>query len=171
MPRYMQFKFQPKSSIHAEVINILVNPRWRPAAILDFQNFAFLMKFSKFCYAKVYAVQISAKKLNKCGSYLHFSKSKMAAGRHLGFSKFCISDDIFQFRLCQVICSSNFRHKAQSMRKLLKFWKIQDGGRPPSWVFKFRISDEIFQFLLCQGICSSNFSQKAQSMRKLLTFW
>jgi len=61
--------FSQKSSIHAEVINILVNPRWRPAAILDFQNFAFLMKFSNFCYAKVYAVQISAKKLNPCGSY------------------------------------------------------------------------------------------------------
>jgi len=61
MPRYMQFKFQPKSSIHAEVINILVYPRWRPAAILDFQNFVLLMKFSNFCYAKVYAVQISAK--------------------------------------------------------------------------------------------------------------
>ena len=61
MPRYMQFKFQPKSSINAEVINILVNPRWRPAAIINFQNFALLMKYSNFCYAKVYAVHISAK--------------------------------------------------------------------------------------------------------------
>jgi len=66
---YMQFKYQPKCSIHAEVINILVNPRWRPAAILDFQNFEFLMTFSNFGYTKVYAVQISAKKLNPCGSY------------------------------------------------------------------------------------------------------
>jgi len=61
--------FRQKSSIHAEVISILVNQRWRTAAILDFQNFAFLMKFSNFCYAKVYADQISAKKLNPCGSY------------------------------------------------------------------------------------------------------
>ena len=52
-----------------EVINILVNRRWRPAAILGFQNFALLMNFSNFCYAKVYAVQISAKKLNPRGSY------------------------------------------------------------------------------------------------------
>ena len=70
MPRYMQFKFQPKSSIHAEVINILVNPRWRPAAIFDFHNFfIFVMKFSNSCCAKVYIVQISAKKLNPRGSY------------------------------------------------------------------------------------------------------
>ncbi len=69
MPKYIQSKFQPKSSIHAEVINILANPRWWPAAILDFENFAFLMKFSNFGYAKVYAVQISAKNLNPCESY------------------------------------------------------------------------------------------------------
>ncbi len=69
MPRYMQFKFQPNSSIHVEVINILVNPRLRPAAILDFQNLAFLMKFSNFPDAQVYSVQISAKKLNPGGSY------------------------------------------------------------------------------------------------------
>ncbi len=49
--------------MHAEFINVLVNQRWRPAAILDFQKFAFLMEFSNFCYAKVYTVQISAKKL------------------------------------------------------------------------------------------------------------
>jgi len=36
MRGYMQFKFQPKSSI-----NTLINPRWRPAATLDLQNFAF----------------------------------------------------------------------------------------------------------------------------------
>ena len=65
----MQFKFQPKSPIDAEVINILVNPRWWPDAILDFQNVAFLMKYSNFSYTKVYAVQISAKKVNKHGSY------------------------------------------------------------------------------------------------------
>ena len=34
------------------------------AAILNFENFVFLLKFSNFCYAKAYAVQISAKKLN-----------------------------------------------------------------------------------------------------------
>ncbi len=39
------------------------------AAILGFQNFAFLIKLSNLCYAKVDAVQISAKKLNPCGSY------------------------------------------------------------------------------------------------------
>jgi len=39
------------------------------AAILDFQNLAFLMKFSNFPYPQVYAVQISAKKLNPGGSY------------------------------------------------------------------------------------------------------
>jgi len=130
LPRYMQFKFQPKSSIHAKVINISVNPRWRPAAILDFENFSFLMKFSNFCFAKVYAVQISAKKLNPRESYKHFGKSKMAAGRHLGFWKFLISDEIFQFLLCQGICSSNLSQKAQPMRKLLTFWW------PPSWILK-----------------------------------
>jgi len=36
---------------------------------LGFSNFALLMKYSIFRYAKVYAVQISAKKLKKCGSY------------------------------------------------------------------------------------------------------
>jgi len=37
----MQFKFQPKSSIHAEVINILVNPRWRrpPSWIFKISHF------------------------------------------------------------------------------------------------------------------------------------
>jgi len=65
----MQFKFQLKSSIHAEVFNILVNSRWRPAAILDLQNFGLLMKFSNFRYAKVYAIKISAKKLNPRGGY------------------------------------------------------------------------------------------------------
>ncbi len=49
--------------MHAEFINVLVSPRRRPAAILDFQNFAFVIKFSNFCYAKVCADQISAKKL------------------------------------------------------------------------------------------------------------
>ncbi len=39
------------------------------AAILDFQNFAFVMKFSNFCYAEVYAVQTSAKNLNPRESY------------------------------------------------------------------------------------------------------
>jgi len=34
----MQFKFQPKSSIHAEVINILVNPKMAAADILYFEN-------------------------------------------------------------------------------------------------------------------------------------
>ena len=121
MPRYMQFKFQPKSSIHAEVINILVNPRWRPAAIFDFQNFALLMKFSNFCYARVHAVQSSTKKLNLGGSYQHFSNSKMAAAAILYFSKFSISDEIFQLPLCPGICSSNFSQKAQSGRKLLTF--------------------------------------------------
>jgi len=58
-----------KSSIQDEVINILVNPRWRPPPSWIFQNLAFLMKFSNFPYAQVYAVQISAKKLNPGGSY------------------------------------------------------------------------------------------------------
>ena len=48
----MQFKFQPKSSIHAEVINVLVNPRWRPPPSWIFQNLAFLMKFSNFLMPK-----------------------------------------------------------------------------------------------------------------------
>ncbi len=74
--------------MHAEFINVLVNPRWRPAAISYFQNFAFPMKFSNFCYAKVYAVQISAKKLNPCGSYYHFGKSKMATAAFLDFQNF-----------------------------------------------------------------------------------
>ena len=80
MPRYMQFKFQPKSSIHAEVINILVNPRWRPAAILDFQNmpilvilsnFAIVAKFSNFCYAKVCAVQNFSQKSSIHAEVIH----------------------------------------------------------------------------------------------------
>ena len=61
MPWYMQFKLQPKSTTHAEIINILVNP-----PILD-----------------------------------------------LGFSKFRIYDQIFHFRLCQGICSSNLSQKAR----------------------------------------------------------
>ncbi len=108
MPRYTQFKLQPKSSIHAEVINILVNSRWRPGAILDFHYFAYFITFSKFCYAKVYSIQISAKNLNPRGSYKHFSKFKNAAGRHLGVSKFRIFYEIFQFLLCQGIFNPNF---------------------------------------------------------------
>ncbi len=121
MPRYMQFKFQPKSSINAEAINILVNPRCRRQPYSIFQNLSFLVIFSNFCDAKVYAVQISAKKLNPRGSYQHFSKSKMAAAAILDFSKFGISGEIFQFPVCQGICSSNFSQKAQSRRNLLTF--------------------------------------------------
>jgi len=96
----------------------------------------------------------------------------MAAGRHLGFSQYCISDEIFQFLLCQGICSSNFSQKAQSMRKLLTFFLIQDGGPAAILGFsQFRISYEIFPIYVIQGICSSNSSHKAQSTRKLLTFW
>jgi len=95
----------------------------------------------------------------------------MAAGRHIGFPKFRISDEIFQFLLCQGICSSNFSQKAQSTRQLLTFGKSNMAVGRHLGFSKLCISDEIFQFLLCQGICSSNFSQKAQSMRKLLTFW
>ncbi len=86
-----------------------------------FQNLALLMKFSNFPYAQVYAFQISAKKLNPGGSDKHFSKSKMAAAAILDFSKFRISDEIFQFPLCPGICSSNFSQKAQSMWNLLTF--------------------------------------------------
>jgi len=53
----------------------------------------------------------------------------MAAGRHLGFSKFGISDQIFQFLLCLGIFSSNFSQKAQSTHELLTYMWIQDGGR------------------------------------------
>ena len=62
--RCLLLKFGENCFIHEEIINIFRNPRWRPAAILDSENFAFLVKFSNFCYAKVYSVQISAKKLN-----------------------------------------------------------------------------------------------------------
>jgi len=42
------------------------------AAILDFQNIAILVKFSNFCYAKVCAVQISAKKAQSMRKLLTF---------------------------------------------------------------------------------------------------
>ncbi len=67
--KYTELKFGKYCFIHAEISNIFRNPRWRTAAILDFQNFALLMKFSNFGYAKVYAVQISAKKLNPRGKF------------------------------------------------------------------------------------------------------
>ena len=47
--------------IHVEIINIFFKSKMAASSILNFQNFAFLMKFSNFCYAKVCAVQISAK--------------------------------------------------------------------------------------------------------------
>jgi len=58
-----------KAQSMQQLLTFMVNPRWRSAAILNFQNFALLTKFSNLCCAKVYAVQISAKKLNHCGSY------------------------------------------------------------------------------------------------------
>ncbi len=121
MPKYTQFKFQPNSSIHAKVINILENPRWRRPPSWIFLNFTFLMKFSNFPHGQVCSVQISAKKLNLVGRYLYFIKSKMAADAILDFSKFSISDEIFQFLVRQGIRSSNFSQKAQSTRKLLRF--------------------------------------------------
>jgi len=92
----------------------------------------------------------------------------MAAGRHLGFSTFRTSDEIFQFLLCKVY-AVQISAKSSIHAEVINILVNPRWRPPPSWIFKFRTSDEIFQFLLCQGICSSNFSQKAQSMRKLLT--
>ena len=64
-----QFKFEPKSSICTVVINILIKFKMAVAAILDFKNFALLMKFSNFCYVWVCTVQITAQKLDPYGSY------------------------------------------------------------------------------------------------------
>jgi len=57
----LQFKFQPNSSIQAEAINILVNPRWQRPPSWIFQNLAFLKKFSNFLCPGIYSSDVQPK--------------------------------------------------------------------------------------------------------------
>jgi len=68
-PGIRSSNFSQKAQFGRKLLTFFVNPRWRPPPSWIFQNLAFLMKFSNFPYAEVYTVQISAKKLNPCGSY------------------------------------------------------------------------------------------------------
>ena len=55
------------------------------AAILDFQNFAFLMKFSNFCCAWVYVVQNSAVDNNLLTSDLNRLKDVSDGGSKMSW--------------------------------------------------------------------------------------
>ncbi len=87
----------------------LTNLYFWPKGSTSFRSRCMLLKLRENCFVHVEISNV-------------FGKSKMAAGRYLGIKKFRTSDEIFQFLLCQGICSSNFSQKAQSMRKLLTFW-------------------------------------------------
>ena len=56
--RCMLLKFGEHRFIHAEIINIFLNSRWRPPAILDFEKFAYLTHGINTSWYQVYAVQI-----------------------------------------------------------------------------------------------------------------
>ena len=112
MSRYTQLKFQPKSSIRTEVINILVKSKMAAAAILDFQNFALLMKFSNICYARYTWFKLQPKSSIRTEVINILVKSKMAAAAILDFQYFSTFNELFQFLLCLGIHSSNCSPKA-----------------------------------------------------------
>jgi len=94
------------------------------AAILDFQNFALADENSNVCCSRVYAVQISVKKLNNAEVINILVNPRWRPATSWIF-KFRISDEIFKFLLCQGICSSNFIKKAQIHAEVITFGKIQ----------------------------------------------
>ena len=135
MTLYTQFKLQPNSAIHAEVFNILVNPRWRrrhlgePKIAHFDRSFKFLLCLgicSSNCSHKVQSVR----------KFVTFWQILDGSRRHLGFSKFRIRHETFQFLSCFCICILNCSQKAQSVRMLLTFWYNPTWRRPPSWIFK-----------------------------------
>ena len=84
-----------------------------------------------------YAVQISAKKLNPCGSYYHFGKSKMAAAAILDFHNFVF------FYNCHVYIvflhipvqfgDNRSMHAKMASRYSLRFFALKMPNHAPFW--------------------------------------
>ena len=77
-----------------------------------------------------------ADRSNHYGNMAVFRFFKMAAVRHLGFLKVgnfnCPHSSVAQnASSCQILCKS-----VKALRRYGRFSIFQDGGRPPSWIFK-----------------------------------
>ena len=139
---YMQLKLQPHVSIHAEVIYILANSRWRPPP-------SWIFKISQFWWNIQFLLCLGicssncSQKAQSMQKLLTFWQIQDGGRHHLEFFKFHTLDEIFPFLLSLCIYSSNCRQMAQSMQKSLTFWWIQDGGRRHLGFSKYRTFDDI----------------------------
>ena len=139
---YMQLKLQPHVSIHAEVIYILANSRWRPPP-------SWIFKISQFWWNIQFLLCLGicssncSQKAQSMQKLLTFWQIQDGGRHHLEFFKFHTLDEIFPFLLSLCIYSSNCRQMAQSMQKSLTFWWIQDGGRRHLGFSKYCTCDEI----------------------------
>jgi len=85
----------------------------------------------------------------------NFLKFKMAAVRHVGFSKTWLLTYESPWTVDFSITVLNFVQKCSSTPKLWPKIEIQDGGHPPSWfASSFQTTHEVFS---CGHICLSNF--------------
>ena len=110
--------------------------RWRPSAILDFQNlenFNF-QSHSKDQYASSY--QILRESMKPFRRYGRFTIFQDGGRRHLGFWKFQIfngwhAQEGRNASACQIL--------SKSIKSGLRYGDLSifhDGGRPPCWIFK-----------------------------------
>ena len=125
-------KFSAKMLIDAQIMAHKRNSKWR----LEFMNsggyFWHRLQLTFHCWSQP-PHKIWCQYLNRRLTYGNFSKFKMAAVRHLGFSKNLSSDQWVALGFWFFVTVPNLVQKCWSTPNLWPKIKIQDGGRPPSW--------------------------------------
>jgi len=159
-------KFRANISICGWLTVIFQNSRWRPSAILDFRK-------PDFCPMVGLGLLIfhhDAKFGEKCWSAPKLGpKTEIQDGghRHLEFTSGCNFWHIADFPLLISTTTQNFVPISQSVADLQQFFKIQDGGRPPSWIFENLISVQWLALGYWFSITMPNLVQKCWSAPKL----
>jgi len=121
-PKCQRLSRRSACPMHAEFINVLVNPRWRPAAILDFQ---------KFCICdENYSISVMARYADKFQpqSSIHAEVINILViprwrpAAILDFRNIAFLMKLYNFCHVKVYAVQISAKKAQSTRKLLTFW-------------------------------------------------
>ena len=127
-----------------EVIASFLFPKWRRPP-------SWIFKICKFCSCK-----ISSRSDERLPRYCNFSISNMAAVRHLGFLKYANFWHSARFAVTICVFLQNFVVIGWTVPELLQVFDFQNGGCPPSWIFK-----------ICKFLPSARFVSWSAFSRKI----